>query len=217
MPPEIAALLAKPVLLAAVLAIGAICGVFTERMAEKLARAERRAKWAKRSGFSGLTRPRNTSLRAVTASQLPEKASFDAAEQLRVVMEANFKASPLLNAPERRLLTHLDRALAEEAPGWRAMGQVSLGEILLCRDQVAYSAINSKRVDLLLVDDDCRPLHAIEFQGTGHYQGTAAARDAVKKEALRRAGIGYVEIVSGDTPADVRAMVRKLVARSEAR
>ena len=39
---------------------------------------------------------------------------------------------------------------------------------------------------------DCRPFHAFEFQGTGHRQNAAAAHDAVKKEALCRAGIGYV-------------------------
>jgi hypothetical protein len=138
-------------------------------------------------------------------------------DQLRVVMAARFTARPLLSKPERRLLAHLDRALAEEAPGWRAMGQVSLGEILSSEDESAYFAINSKRVDLLIVDTDCRPLHVIEFQGTGHYQGTAAARDAVKKEALRRAGIGYVEIVSGDTPAELRSMVRKLAERAKVR
>ena len=77
----------------------------------------------------------------------------------------------------------------------------------------AYLAINSKRVDLLIIDAEFRPLHAVEFQGKGHHQGTAAARDAVKKEALRRAGIGYVEVVSGDTPAHVREMVRRLVGR----
>ena len=52
------------------------------------------------------------------------------------------------------------------------------------------------------------------MQGKGHHlSDNTAARDAVKREALRRAGIGYVEVVSGDTPAEVRAMVRKLVAR----
>jgi hypothetical protein len=38
-----------------------------------------------------------------------------------------------------------------------------------------------------------------------------AARDAVKKEALRRAGIGYVEVVAGDTPAELRRVVERLV------
>lgn len=52
-------------------------------------------------------------------------------------------------------------------------------------------------------------------QGTGHHQagGAAAARDAVKKEALRKAGIGYHEVVAGHTtPGELRALVERLVA-----
>jgi hypothetical protein len=79
----------------------------------------------------------------------------------------------------------------------------------------ASGCINFKRVDLLIVDDDCKPLHAIEYQGGGHFKGAraTAARDAVKKEALRRAGIGYVEVVAGDTPAELRRVVERLVGR----
>jgi hypothetical protein len=101
----------------------------------------------------------------------------------------------------------------EMRPGWQVMAQVSLGEILRCEDKDAYLCINSKRVDLLIVDADCRPVHAIEYQGGGHYKGAhaTAARDAVKKEALRRAGIGYVEVIQGDTPAELRREVERLV------
>jgi hypothetical protein len=106
----------------------------------------------------------------------------------------------------------IDKALEAESPGWRAHGQVSLGEILASENKDAFLAINSKRVDLLIVDADCKPLHAVEFHGSGHHIGDeAAARDAIKKEALRRAGVGYIEVVSGDTPAEVHSMVRKLV------
>src|SRR3546814_4445981 len=68
-----------------------------------------------------------------------------AAAQLRVVMEAEFSARPLLNRGERRLLSLLDKILAEESPGWRAMGQVSLGEILASPNEAAFFAVNSKR------------------------------------------------------------------------
>lgn len=62
------------------------------------------------------------------------------------------------------------------------------------------------------MDENCRVVHAIEYQGTGHHQGTAAARDAVKREALRRAGIGCHEVVAGHTtPSELRALVEKLV------
>ncbi|MBL9065385.1 MAG: DUF2726 domain-containing protein [Sphingopyxis sp.] len=211
MPPEIQALIDKPLLLALVLAIGAVCGVAVERIGENLNKAERRRRWQARKGK--ILRPAFWP-RADPVPPKPINPVATAAEQLRVVMEASFTARPLLNAGERRLLSVLDKALAEESPGWRAMGQVSLGEILASPNEAAFLAVNSKRVDLLIVDADCRPLHAVEMQGNGHHLGqNTAARDAVKREALRRAGIGYVEVVSGDTPAEVRAMVRKLVGR----
>lgn len=101
-------------------------------------------------------------------------------------------------------------------PGWQVMAQVSLGEILRCEDAEAFRCINSKRVDLLIVDADCNPLHAIEYQGGGHFKGAhaTAARDAVKKEALRRATIGYDEVVAGNhTPAELRRVVEKLIQK----
>ena len=209
MAPEIIALIDKPWLLALVLGIGAICGVIAERIGETINKAQRRAYWDKRNGKK--SRPDKVSPLRKSAAPDPTDT---AADQLRTVMRASFKARSLLNKPERRLLSVLDKALEEESPGWRAMGQVSLGEILWSDDKEAFWAINAKRVDLLIVDRDCRPLHAVEFQGEGHHTGEeAAARDAVKKEALRKAGIGYVEVVTGDTPAEVRSMIRKLVAR----
>lgn len=127
-------------------------------------------------------------------------------------MGADFTIQPLLNRSEARVFKELDRMVIGCNPGWQVMAQVSLGEILRSKDAEAYRCINSKRVDLLLVDGDCQPMHAIEYQGGAHHQGTAAARDAVKKEALRRAGIGYHEVVAGHTtPAELRRLVEKLV------
>ena len=147
--------------------------------------------------------------------QPPREKLPDAADQLRTVMKADFKAQPLLNKSEARLFKALDKMVIEMRPGWQVMAQVSLGEILRCEDKDAYLCINSKRVDLLIVDDECKPIHAIEYQGGGHFKGAhaTAARDAVKKEALRRAGIGYVEVVAGDTPAELRRVVERLVTR----
>jgi hypothetical protein len=140
----------------------------------------------------------------------------DAADQLRTVMRADFKAQPLLNKSEARLFKAMDKMVIELAPpGWQVMAQVSLGEILRCEDKDAYACINSKRVDLLIVDADCKPIHAIEYQGGAHFKGAhaTAARDAVKKEALRRAGIGYLEVNRGDTPAELRSVIEKLLRK----
>lgn len=199
-------LLDQPVLLLVILAIGAAIGISVEKFFNGIEREKRRAYWRGRKSGNKTASPWPAKIKAAPAS-----TTETAAEQLKCVMSAQFKARPLLNKPERRLLGVIDQALAEHSPGWRAMGQVSLGEILWSEDKEAFWAINAKRVDLLIVDADCRPLHAVEFQGTGHHTSEeTAARDAVKREALRRAGIGYVEVVSGDTPAEVRGMMRKL-------
>ena len=202
------ALLDNPVLLLLVLLAGGLVGIAVERVAARSLSKKRRPPW--RGGNAG---KRTGKVVAIGGKQ--DVAADFAADQLKAVMKARFTAQPLLNIPERRLLECIDKALAELSPGWRAMAQVSLGEVLRSEFKDAFMAINSKRVDLLIMDRDFRPLHAVEFQGTGHHLGPeTAARDAVKREALRRAGIGFVEVVSGDTPSEVRELVKKLVGRA---
>jgi hypothetical protein len=185
------------------LVVGLLAGMQLQKVVWQLRRGGRRG-WHDRRGKVRAIQPRH--------DLLPPK-SIDAADQLRTVMRADFKARPLLNKSETRLFKAIDKMVIEARPGWQVMAQVSLGEILRCEDKDAYLCINSKRVDLLIVDEECRPLHAIEYQGGAHYKGAhaTAARDAVKKEALRRAGIGYVEVVAGDTPAELRRVVERLV------
>lgn len=214
MPPEIVAFIDKPLLLALVLAVGALCGMAVERVGEKRNRAQRRAYWEKRGGGKNRRdgKGRFGRFNAVPQRGAPERQALDAADQLRLVMEAAFQSRPLLNKPEARLFRELDRMVIARNPDWQVMAQVSVGEFVASDDPDACLCINSKRVDLLLVDGDCRARHAIEYQGTGHHQGTAAARDAVKKEALRKAGIGYDEVVAGKTtPSDLQRLVEKVV------
>jgi hypothetical protein len=155
-------------------------GVFVGMRLEKEFAKQRRAEWKKKKGWNR-KRDLPTGPLAAKLGLAPEKVP-DAADQLRTVMKADFKAQPLLNRSEARLFKAIDRQVLEARPGWQVMAQVSLGGILKCEDKAAYGCINSKRVDLLIVDEECRPLHAIEYQGGGHFKGAhhTAARDAVK-------------------------------------
>ena len=214
MPPEIVALIDKPWLLAILLALGAACGMGAERFVNNQERSKRREFWRGRN--SGKQRGEvagfKRGFKAVPLKGTPERGPLDAAEQLRVVMTAEFKPRPLLNKGEARVFAELDKLVIARNPGWQVMAQVSVGEFVTSPDPEAHACINSKRVDLLLIDADCRARHAIEYQGTGHHQGSAAARDAVKKEALRKAGIGYHEVVAGHTtPSELRRLVERLV------
>lgn len=206
MSPEIIFLI---VVLAGSAVIGAAVGMTIERFfsdqRRKAWRAKNRAQWGSQNEIEVASGPWTS-----------KPAPSDAADQLRIVMSATFTTQPLLNKREGRLFKQLDRMVLDRNSAWQVMAQVSLGEVLRSKDAKAYSCINSKRVDFLLMDDDCQPRHAIEYQGDGHHQGTAAARDAVKKEALRRAGIGYHEILAGHTtPAELRQLIDKLVDGGE--
>ncbi len=209
MPPELLALIDRPLVLIAVLAVGAVLGITVERLVEGQKRAERRAYWQGRN--SGKKGGKFVPLKKDGLAEAA-KANGSATDQLACVMAADFSARALLNRREVNLFKALDAAVIARNPGWQVMAQVSLGEFLTSRDTAAFGCINSKRVDFALMDPDARVVHAIEYQGSGHHQGTAAARDAVKKEALRTAGIGYHEVVAGHTtPSELKRLVEKLV------
>lgn len=135
----------------------------------------------------------------------------DSAEQLRIVSSAPFTARRLLSKQESLVFDAVEQSLKRQESNWRVMAQVSLGEILASPDPDAYKSINSKRVDILIVSKTSHPIAAVEYQGGGHYQRNAAARDAIKREALRKAGIGFVEIEPHDSPAEVDQHISRLI------
>ncbi len=137
-----------------------------------------------------------------------DEALATASEQLRKVMAAEFNSRPLLNRPEAQVFEALDKAVIARNPGWQVMAQVSLGEFLASPDKDAFLAVNSKRVDFALMDDQCRVVHALEYQGSGHHtrhlcrrarrseEGGACARPASVITKLwqvtrRRANCGF--------------------------
>jgi hypothetical protein len=201
------ALLAQPIVLLAVLAAGAAIGIAVEKFFAGFERDRRRAYYAGRN--AGKAKPKPTSF----GQTRPETRTDFAADQLKAVSRASFSSRPLLNKGEAKVFEALDKAVIARNPGWQVMAQVSLGEFLASPDKDAFLAVNSKRVDFALMDENCRVVHALEYQGSGHHTGDcAAARDAVKKEALRKARIGYHEVVAGHTtPSELRALVERLV------
>ncbi|HVW92739.1 MAG TPA: DUF2726 domain-containing protein [Devosia sp.] len=139
-------------------------------------------------------------------NRVPRVAATDLA-QFDAVMSATFQRQRLLNGGEYRVFKAIEDELATRRSGYRVFAQTSLGEVLASPSEAAFLAINSKRVDVLIVDRGGWPVLAVEFQGRGHYEGRAAARDAIKREALRRAGVGYLETFSEDAEDAIRSRV----------
>jgi hypothetical protein len=150
-------------------------------------------------------------LRAEQGSDRPR----DAADQLRVVMRAPFQKQRLMSKGEYDVFRTIETHLRQCGPGFRLMAQTSMGEFLQTSDKDAYLSVNSKRVDMLVIDTFGFPVVAIEHQGGGHYQSDAAARDAVKREALRKAGIEFLEIFDYHKPDDVCRLLGESIARNK--
>jgi hypothetical protein len=137
----------------------------------------------------------------------------DVGQQLHAVMAASFQRRRLLSTSEYRAFKTIEDDMARARRGYRVFAQTSLGEVLTSPDENAFRSINSKRVDILIVDAGCWPVVTVEYQGAGHYQGTAAARDAIKKEALRKAGVRHVEVSESDSDEQIRSRVREQLRR----
>lgn len=185
---------------------GIMIGIQGERWRVAWARSEWRARQRGQSG-----KPRFWPS-AVPPAKPPIPDMTDAAEQLKVVMAAPFEKRPLLSRGETNVFYWLENAVKRSNHGWRVMAQVNLGEILGTTDRNAFRAINSKRVDLLLICNRGLPIAAFEYQGEGHYQGSAPARDAVKKEALRKAGVRYVEVTPEHSREDIAREVSRIAS-----
>ena len=173
----------------------------------------RRPKWRRAAQFRRW-RPASKVVKWQPASQFKTAPGpVDNVEQLRWVMAAPFSAERVLSWSEYQVFKEVEAEAVACNNGYREFAQTSLGEVLSSPDDRARRAINSKRVDILVIAYDGMPVLAVEYQGPGHHQGTAAARDAVKKEALRKAGVGYLEVFDDDPSEEIRAKVRSLLGR----
>jgi hypothetical protein len=139
----------------------------------------------------------------------------DAANQLRFVMAASFDKKKVMNRGEYRVFRIVEEEVLAHRRGYRVMSQTSLGEIIGSNDRRAFESINSKRVDVLVIAPSGYPVGAIEFHGQGHHHGDAAARDAVKREALRKAGVEYVEILYTHSDASIAQIIQEMLSRAE--
>lgn len=160
--------------------------------------------WQRRGKGRRFWRPRR--LHSVSSNQ---RRGFDANDQLSAVMAAPFEKQRIMNAAEYRAFKIVEEEIAAARRGYRVFAQTSLGEILRTPSEDAFFSINSKRIDILIVDRSGWPVLAIEYQGDGHYQGTAAARDAVKKEALRKAGVKCLELFPETGDEQIRSRLRE--------
>lgn len=197
------------------LALAAIVAVIAHALYLRLRPRRRRRSRHGRDQFShweGKAQPR---LRPVPTPDPPAPDLRDPAQQLHAIARVDFEPTPLLNRQEARLLPLLESITRDLRAGHRVMAQTSLGELIRPKPDstteadrsAAFASINSKRLDFAIIDRAGRLAVAIEYQGDGHHQGHAFMRDAVKREALRRAGIPLIEVEPDFDAAHLRRRV----------
>jgi len=101
----------------------------------------------------------------------------------------------------RAVYSVLEQSLKPLKPKHRILAEVSLGSFIgTCnkshRDyasDLAFRSINRKRVDFLIINQVGDPSLAIEYHGSGHFQGNAESRDAVKRLIFQKVGIPLLE------------------------
>jgi hypothetical protein len=151
----------------------------------------------------------------------PTNDVADPSNQLVYVSRVQFETQPLLNKAEFQVLLILENVARDLNAGFRVMAQTSLGEILrpkreawrLVDNDLAYRSINSKRADFVIVDRFGIAALVVEYQGSGHYQGNAVLRDAVKREALTNAGVALLEVPARYNRDGVAGEVKRTLLR----
>ena len=151
----------------------------------------------------------------------------DYGNQLRFLKEVVLEKWRPINKEAYKVYHAIERLLQEKPVTYRLLAETSMGAFLRVAkysgtyEQVsrARSAFNSKRIDFLIIDNYGNVALAIEYHGTGHYQGNAEARDAVKKLALEMADIEFMEIFPDSDPeeylADISLFLDSYMANRE--
>ena len=162
---------------------------------------------------------------AVPPQPEASKRLGDPTAQMEFISKVDFKPRPLLNRSEYKILRILEEVSQDIPGGHRVMAQISLGEVLApqmasgskaARD-LAFRSINSKRLDFLVIDGYGMPVLAVEYQGHGHYNDRTFMHDAVKREAVRKAGIRFLEIPAEYDAKDLENEIRKALLSNPAR
>ena len=150
----------------------------------------------------------------------PGPASMaDPRDQMIAIASVPFETVPLLNKEEFRLLPLIEAVVRAHGDGHRVMAQTSLGELIRPSGdfattgmrRAAHASINSKRLDFAIVDRRGHMAVAIEYHGSGHYHGTSFMRDAVKREAIRKAGVPFLEVPADFVAEEIAQRLREIL------
>lgn len=158
------------------------------------------------------SRKRTTLSRRATIDTPIFPKGFTHSSNLAIVAKSSYHKVPLMNKSEHRLFYLLLNYLKSHNldSHFLLFSQVAMGEFIKAEQDEAYAKINHKRVDFLITDKQSNPIAVIEYQGHAHYQHNAAERDAIKREACRKANIAFIEITPNYNQVELNIILKIL-------
>lgn len=139
----------------------------------------------------------------------------DYRQQLLIVEKTSYECKPITNFEARSTLKVVETFFAEYGGGYRVLPELAMGAVLGTKMDAGFHCINSKRLDVGVVDAQGFLVVAVEYHGTGHYtDADTPIRDLVKKRALQKVGIDLIEVYPGEPEQVIR---QKLQQRMNAR
>lgn len=160
---------------------------------------------------------RDAALQKCDALQLRlDRATSSGAD---LATKVGWRKQRLMNKPEFAVYCGLCALVATGRAGHRLFAQVAFGaflEVMAREDRkeiadAAYHAVHRQVADFLLIDRFGNPVAVIEYQGTGHYQGNAHARDHVKCVACQRANIHFIEVPAAGLTMGQKTDLRRIL------
>lgn len=136
----------------------------------------------------------------------------DPRQQLFIVEKSVYNRKRLINKEAFPVFATVEAFFAEQGGRYRVLPELCLGAVLECDSRDGFHCVNSKRLDVGVVDAYGFLVAAIEYHGSGHHlDGTAAMRDQVKRRALQKAGIELIEVYPGEKVEDLRHKLEQQV------
>ncbi|MGN0922440.1 MAG: DUF2726 domain-containing protein [Cellvibrio sp.] len=181
------------------LIFAAVCLFVFSHLLERKIKTNRRAKRGSHSKNLLYSPPKTSTTQITTPVDVTSNA-------LKIATTHKYFPKQLLNQSERQIYLIIKQIIDEIANEELILHvQAPLGEFLHTKNKYAYGTINFKRVDFLITDSTFKPLLAIEYNGSGHYDNNALERDEIKRSAVESANIKFLSIRQN---ADAKHLIR---------
>ena len=127
-------------------------------------------------------------------------------------MAGSFEKQRVLSPSEYRVFAIIESEITAQGGGYRVFAQTSLGEILRSKNEDAFRSINSKRVDILVIDRSGWPSWLSSIRATVIIKVRQRRGTQLKKKLFAKLGCGIWSSVRPTVTIKIRSHLRELLA-----